>query len=297
MKIFTAILLGTLVALSFGNDSARLPDTTYVGNTVKVEVKSASKSTDDAVEQKRHDEILTEAKKTADATISMERATWLLAAFAFFGFLFGVKTFKETQKQSREELRAYVHVKVEDITGLNELNAWMSGRMSDDSNSVLITEKDGRFWAHNPPRSRYRVSVSNHGQTPAKKVTADITVAYDSWPFPTNPQITELPTIEQVRRIVDETRISNSLPPNQGDTFTITGDIPSEKWNISMPKKLRRLVSEPQAALYVYGYVGYFDVFDQFHVTHFRFTHITDKSDGLFSLAGIHMHPDGNDTT
>lgn len=116
MKLFTAILLGVLVTLSFGTDSVRAPDTTYIGNTVKVEVESATKNTDDSVDQSRHDDILAETKKTRIATESMEDATWLmnwgtwvLAIFAVVAAFISWRTFKETQQQSKQELRAYVH--------------------------------------------------------------------------------------------------------------------------------------------------------------------------------------------
>src|SRR5690606_1104784 len=134
----------------------------------------------DETAEKRHAEMLREAERAASATASLEsatwwmnRGTWALAVFAAIAALISWLTFRKTQKQSRDELRAYVHVKVEEVIGLNELNAWMDGRMSENSNSSMITGDEGPFWAHNPPRVKFVVSISNYGKTPAKQVTAN----------------------------------------------------------------------------------------------------------------------------
>lgn len=109
MKLFTAILLGTLITLSFGRNSVRTSDTTYIGNRVTVEVLSHTKAADDVIEQQRHDELLIVARRTATATWWMNTGTWILAIFAVVASVISWRTFLGTQEQSRKELRAYLH--------------------------------------------------------------------------------------------------------------------------------------------------------------------------------------------
>jgi hypothetical protein len=297
MKLFSTFLFGLLIATSLGKDSLARHDTTFIANTVKVEVQSSNTEDEKKETEKRHKDLQETNSALVTATIWMTLGTWVLAIFAIIGFVFSWRTFRSTKSQSRQELRAYVHVKLDKVFGVQELNAWMDGRMSNDSGSTMITGEDGPFWAHNPPRASYQISVANYGQTPAKKVAAQVDVVYDAWPFPQRRGVREPPTLNQITQLMEETRIGNTLPPHQGDSFTLIGELESRKWDTTMPKEFRWMGDEPSSAVYIYGHVGYIDIFDSFHVTYFRFAHITDRTDSRFRSEGIPMHPEGNDTT
>ena len=90
MKLFTAILLGALIALSFGTEVVHTPDTTYIGNTVKVElqvpqgqkVEIAQKSeTQDLIEATRFTSDSVQTEKMIDA--AKDTALWTFLAVIF----------------------------------------------------------------------------------------------------------------------------------------------------------------------------------------------------------------------
>lgn len=195
------------------------------------------------------------------------------------------------EKESRE-LRAYVHVKIGNLIGVDDLNGWMDGNGKAHSSSV------NGVWIHNPPRLRYSVVIENHGQTPAYWVTTSIGVVYDAWPFPQRPEVRNIPTLEHVERTIGETRVSNSLPPHQGGAVDLVGVLEDVKWDQAHTPPLRGMLGEePTAAIYVFGFVGYKDVFKKTRVTHFRFAHIVDDETRRFMANGITQHPDGNEAT
>lgn len=168
MKLLTTILLAVLVALSSGKDTARVPDTTYTGNTVKVEVVSAAtKESGDVVTERRHAETLREAKRTADATERLPRPTWVAAIAGSAAFFASLATLIVVYCTSRRQLRAYVHIE--------------HPRVCKDTNQDIFA---------------YSIEYSNYGQTPARNVRFSSKTLFQTRPLPNGfvfPQLKENP--------------------------------------------------------------------------------------------------------
>lgn len=110
MKLFTAMLLGALTALSFGEDSIRIPDTALAGNRGEVKTTPIKKQADDRTTQRRHEELLHEAQRTATATENLPPPTWIAGIAGSAAAIIGLITLLNISGTNRRQLRAYVHI-------------------------------------------------------------------------------------------------------------------------------------------------------------------------------------------
>lgn len=254
MKLFTAILLGALVALSFGKDTVLSPDTTYIGNTVNVEIHSATKHADDAIEQRRHAEILSETKKATAATESMEAATrwmnygtWVLAIFAVLAFVFSWRTFLITRKQEHQRSRAYVFVEQCISKNPEQLENLMFGQSRTPGGEII--DYGGR-----PERDIYSLVICNKGDTPARKVSIDWDFTFEDYPTPKKANLAIRP----------KGPLTTDNIPDLADQDITVG--PGGK--VEMPIPFKRGITQDELRgfgetrpLYIHGIIRYVDVF------------------------------------
>jgi hypothetical protein len=237
--------------------------------------------------EKRIEEISIE-KKNSDADLEMQtrmaiaseksvKYSWYGVLVGLFALivslavgLFGIIQWNFARRQSRQELRAYIHTDIS-ARKFEELNLIMRGLPK----------------ISNPPKELiYDVSFQNYGQTPAHKITVHADALIEKYP---HPDATKLQGHEIHDYVAQKFDFQLSLGP-------------TAKSNIMV--MIKRKISEEEIgfmqlrnrAIYIFGQIRYLDSFGNKRHTNFRYAHRIIEPNDAFS-ADIDNHYGGNDAT
>jgi len=241
-------------------------DTAYVTVPVKVRVVSITQkqSTNDA---KYYDSAsLAEDTKARVAHERVVAPTWFAAVFALLALIFSGWTWVRFQRQSRQELRAYVDIRKANIKGVDLLNKLIFP--TDGITSEVVFQ---------PVKTTYMLKIRNHGKTPALKMQWRANVIVDDIKSPSEANLdpTKITIVDTVHNGIISER---PLPPHDDE-----GNIapcPMKKLNDFDIEGIRI----GTRAIYVYGMISYFDVFGIRQVRTFRYMHLPENrefSNGL----------------
>ena len=165
MKLFTAILLGVLIALSFGKDTIRTSDTTYIGNTVKVEIVATGANLDKELAKKQSSASLTYDSIAAYSNRDMVRPSVLGAIFSGGALFVGLLTLLYLRWQAKRELRAYLHIRHDTVDMPDPNDRFPQIPHFQNLVDLVCGEP-----APNPPPTTYPFRIENFGLTPAHHV-------------------------------------------------------------------------------------------------------------------------------
>jgi hypothetical protein len=293
MKLFTTILLGALIGLSIGNEVVRTSDTTYIGNTVKVEVQSVTTHADDEAQQKRHHETTEIDRELVAYTKAMNLATWLLAVFAIFGFAFSWRTFFITRKQSKQESRAYVFISIPQEAIKNVYVP--APNESQEAFKQGIKIPTAAYASKSTIGPSVTLHAENYGKTPAYDFVAFADIQVDS--LKERPQNLDVDVMISKMALQaqknGELRSSKAILPPTPHPIQFSA---SQERTITQAEKVAW--EKTEVAIYVFGTVVYRDVFDRYWRADFRYMH-TQSSGGpsLGINTSIYTCDDGNKET
>jgi hypothetical protein len=182
--------------------------------------------------------------------------------------LFGIIQWIVARKQSRQELRAYIHTDIK-ARKMDELNLIMRGIPG----------------IKNPPNELiYDVAFQNHGQTPAHKITVHADSVVEKYP---HPDVTKFDSDELHDYVTQKLEFATSLGPGAKSNIMVI-----------LKKKISAedigLLQLRNKAIYVFGQIRYLDSFGMKRHTNFRYTHRILEPNTQFT-DDIDNHYAGND--
>jgi hypothetical protein len=224
--------------------------------------------------------------------------TWIAALSGGFAGVAAFITLLFIYFVHKREQRAYVKVSLDSVDGVHEINAILKGRRPPLGGSTMHIEWDpvakrntDPIIVHNPPREQiYRLTIKNHGKTNANNVTINYHVTVDDYPTPRNPIVQRERTISAIRRLRRALKVKSTLAPDSDvNAFPYTENViqDDELLGLRIGKK----------AFYIYGCIGYTDIFRQDHLTYFRFAHMGDFEGFDTSPDNFVVHHQGNYAT